>query len=274
MLNVRRPAVTTYPPGATLGPRTLRDFEFVWVTRGRAEWAWLDGGEELVLEPGVLLLSRPGMREEYRWGRDEQTQHGYIHFDIQPRPPTASWPLQRTSIPPSPIPALLDYLVWLSGQRASDWAEQAAPILEALLHVFVTAPLPNRDEASHPALAAALDHVRAQWRGGMRPIGLAELAGAASVSKEHLTRLFHERYGTGVVGALELVRLAHAETLLERTNLRVGEIAASCGFADPLYFSKRFRSAYGVSPRAYRQAPRGAPLETAGLLGLAARLSS
>lgn len=276
MLSFRPARLTTHPPGATLGPRTLSDFEFVWVTRGRAEWTRLDAGETFVLEPGTLLLSRPGIREAYRWGRDESTQHGFIHFDLRPRPDTTGWPLVRVSRPPSPIPALLDYLVWLPRERPGDWQAQAAPFLETLLHCFVEAPLPEADTRRHPALAAAFEHVRAVWRRQMRPIALAELAGAACVSKEHLMRLFREEYGTGVVGALELVRLARAAALLERTNLRVGEVAASCGFRDPLYFSRRFRAAYGVPPRAYRAArtPRPSPLEAAGLLGLAADLTA
>lgn len=275
MLSFRRASLTTYPPGATLGPRTLADFEFVWMTRGRADRTWLDRGETVTLEPGMLLLARPGMHEEYRWSREEQTQHGHIHFDIEPRPACDDWPQLRTSVAPSPIPALLDYLVWLAGERSDDWSAHAAPLMETLLRVFLTAPLPDRDAELHPALAAALDHIRAEWLRRMRPLDLAEAARAACVSKEHLTRLFRERYGTGLVGALELVRLAYAEALLERTNLRVSEIAASCGFRDPLYFSKRFRVAYGLSPRAYRrtEAPPRSPLEAAGLLGLAARLT-
>jgi hypothetical protein len=40
-----------YPPGATLGPRSRHDFEFVWVVEGDAEWTWLDRGQRLKLTP-------------------------------------------------------------------------------------------------------------------------------------------------------------------------------------------------------------------------------
>ena len=58
------------------------------------------------------------------------------------------------------------------------------------------------------------------------------------------------------------------------SNYSVTAIAQSCGYSDPLHFSRRFRNVYDASPRAYRQeGPRPSPLTTAGLLPLARRLS-
>jgi AraC family transcriptional regulator len=94
------------------------------------------------------------------------------------------------------------------------------------------------------------------------------------VSKEHLGRLFRQHYGAAIVGSLELIRLGRAATLLARSNLSVTEVAANAGFGDPLHFSRRFRRAYGVSPREYRAGDRRAdPLDTPGLRALSARLT-
>jgi AraC family transcriptional regulator len=270
-----RPSVATYPPDATFGPRTLDDFEFVWVTAGSAEWTWIEGGDGVELEPGMLLLTRPGMTDEFCWGKDGQTRHGYVHFDLQPRPDTRGWPIVRRSVAPSPIPALLEYLLWLSEEPTNDWVEHAEKTIEALLRVFVYSPLPNADATTeHPVLAAALNHVRMQWAQRMRPVTLTEAASAARVSREHLNRLFRRHYGTGMIKALELVRLSRAETLLTHTDLSVGAVARSCGFDDPLYFSKRFRVAFGASPRAYRAGTsRRSPLGAAGLLSFSGRVT-
>lgn len=275
-VNRSRPAIATYPPGATLGPRTLRDFELVWVTTGSADWSWIDGGVELVLEPGMLLLTRPGMLEEFRWGRREPARHGYVHFDLEPRPDTTGWPLVRSAVAPGPIAGLLDYLLWLAEKPVRDWLEHVEETVGTLLRIFLSAPLPDAHEpVEHPAVAAALDHVRAEWGRQLRPIALGELAATANASKEHLARLFRQHYGTGMIGALELIRLDHAETLLTRTNSSVAEVASSCGFGDPLHFSKRFRAAFGASPRAYRHGTaRPSPLATAGLLRLSRRVTA
>jgi AraC family transcriptional regulator len=269
------PASVAYPPGATYGPRTLQDFELVWVTSGSARWHWIDGHRELTLRPGALLLARPGMRDELHWNPSVPTRHGYVHFRLDPRPCSASWALVRPALPPGPIAGLLDYLLWLGQERVEGWPTHAAQTISTLLSLFVSAPLPDGRPAAEPSpLAIALDHVRNAWLRNVRPVELAELATAAHVSKEHLGRLFRRHYGAGIVGSLELIRLGRAATLLERSNLTVTEVASSVGFRDPLHFSKRFRRAYGVSPRTYRAGSRKAdPLDSRGLRALSRRLA-
>ena len=43
-----------------------------------------------------------------------------------------------------------------------------------------------------------------------------------------------------------------AKILLVTSNLTVGEIALSLGFADQFHFSKTFKNAVGLSPTDYR----------------------
>lgn len=271
-----RPAVFTYPPGATFGPRVLHDFEFVWVLSGRAEWSRLDEPERVELQPGTLLLAQPGMRDRIRWSADEPTRHGYVHFDLEPRPRSAGWPLaRRHAVSPSPLPAALDYLVWLAESPSTVATEHAAgAVLAAVLRTFVSGPLPDLATSTEPApLAAALDHVRAVWSRRVRSVSLTELSFAAGVSSEHLARLCRQRYGCGLVSALELARLDLADELLTRTNLSVTEVARSCGYDDPLYFSRRFRKHYRASPRSYRRGTdRHSPLDAAGMRPFAARV--
>ena len=38
------PALAGYPPGACYGPRTLADFELVWLVAGSARWRSVGGG--------------------------------------------------------------------------------------------------------------------------------------------------------------------------------------------------------------------------------------
>ena len=48
-------------------------------------------------------------------------------------------------------------------------------------------------------------------------------------------------------------RIKRAALLLEDANLSVEEVAEAVGFSDAAYFSRCFKKARGVSPRAYRQ---------------------
>jgi AraC family transcriptional regulator of arabinose operon len=46
--------------------------------------------------------------------------------------------------------------------------------------------------------------------------------------------------------------MRHAATLLEATDLDIGQVAAASGFVSPFHFSRVFRREYGLPPRDYR----------------------
>jgi two-component system response regulator YesN len=47
-------------------------------------------------------------------------------------------------------------------------------------------------------------------------------------------------------------RLKLAKRLLELTEKSVSDIAEECGFTDASYFTKTFRTAFGMTPKDYR----------------------
>jgi AraC-like DNA-binding protein len=243
------PQVANYPPGATFGPRTLHDFELVWLLHGGATWRC--GPRSETLEPGSLLLLRPGMTDTFQWDRRRPTQHAYVHFSLAGADPSG-WPLLRHLAPDDVLAALFRHLLSLTPGR------QADDVLSLLVAVFVAAP--GTVAVRPPAILAAVDYLRSCWAGGrLFPVSLAALAAAASVSTSQLSRHFRAEFGVGPVAAVELLRLGHAEELLLRTNLTVGAIAARCGFADAYHFSRRFRKVYGVPPRHFRAQPARPP---------------
>ena len=266
------PALASYPPGATYGPRTLTDFELVWLRTGSAQWH--GGGEcaQLQLAPGDLLLIPPGTRDEFRWDREVPTRHGYVHFLSGPG--SVSAPLLRRGQAHGPVGGLLEFLLWLGEAQRPGWRERAGELLAVITQVLTAGPLPEQAPPEPAALAAALDYARRQWAAAMRPLTLRELAAAACVSPSYLSRVFRRQYGCGPSAALELVRLERARTMLARSNLTITQVAGACGFADPLYFSRRFRAVHGIAPSAYRDNGAAAvPSDLPGLPSLARRLA-
>ena len=74
------------------------------------------------------------------------------------------------------------------------------------------------------------------------------------LAKEYVRKLFLKEYGVTPLQFLQTKRVEHAKQLLSRKkdiNLRVNEIALSCGFFDSAYFSRLFKKHVGVSPNAY-----------------------
>lgn len=262
------PSVAHYPPGATFGPRTTRDLEFVWLLSGSARW---QAGEERVdLSPGVLLLVTPGPPDGFTWDPHRPTTHGYVHFEVAAAPP-ATWPRTRRMTATDPMTALCGYLLRLGSQPTAPARARVDAVLALLLDLFVSGPLLGEDTGTDPPahLARSLDHLRQAWRNGpVRAVPVAELAEAGGVSISHLSRLTRQWFGIGPAAMVELLRLARAATLLQRSNLPVRAVAEACGFVDPLHFSKRFRLAYGLPPRDYRSRPALDPLEPLDRRGL------
>ena len=84
------------------------------------------------------------------------------------------------------------------------------------------------------------------------PFRLDALAKHCGLSESRLSHLFREQTGETPQVYSEESRLRLAQQLLVHSGLRVNEVAAETGFADPFYFAKRFRKFSKCSPSAYR----------------------
>lgn len=78
------------------------------------------------------------------------------------------------------------------------------------------------------------------------------LARLANLSYCQLFRLFKRHLGLSLQQYIEQERIAYAKRLLTLNQLSVKEVAAQVGYANQLYFSRRFQKAVGVSPTQYR----------------------
>ncbi|MEU1387719.1 MULTISPECIES: helix-turn-helix domain-containing protein [unclassified Nonomuraea] len=81
---------------------------------------------------------------------------------------------------------------------------------------------------------------------------VASLARAVALSPSRFAHLFAAETGQTPMGAVRRARVRHAASLLEVTDLDVGQVAAASGFVSPFHFSRAFRREYGLPPRDYR----------------------
>ncbi|GIZ09249.1 substrate-binding domain-containing protein [Flavobacterium sp. UMI-01] len=79
-----------------------------------------------------------------------------------------------------------------------------------------------------------------------------ELANNLNISRVQLYRKVKGVLGIGVGDYVNNFRLDKAQILLTTTSLNISEIAYSCGFASPNYFSTSFKAKFGISPKDYR----------------------
>lgn len=86
----------------------------------------------------------------------------------------------------------------------------------------------------------------------MDDISLASVADELHISPEYLSRTFKKQTGTNFNNYLNNIRLQRALELLKDYELPVSEIAMQTGFQSPAYFSKCFKSAFGLSPQQWK----------------------
>lgn len=90
-----------------------------------------------------------------------------------------------------------------------------------------------------------------------RTVRVADVARVVGLSTSHLSALFKQVHGVGILEYQLRQRMGLARDLLDSTELSIAEVASRCGFSDAFYFSRRFRSHHSMSPSAYRLAPKG-----------------
>ncbi len=83
-------------------------------------------------------------------------------------------------------------------------------------------------------------------------IGVGDMAEAAAVSRSGLQRKMKQILGVTPLDFLREARIKHACRLLSTTQMSVSEVAYSCGFSDPKYFSRCFKASVGKSPSEYK----------------------
>ena len=83
-------------------------------------------------------------------------------------------------------------------------------------------------------------------------LSLHTLSSLLQITPSYLSNLFHRETGQTIACHINHKRLNAACHLLGNTRLQVQTVAQLSGFADPNYFSKRFKQQYGVTPAQYR----------------------
>ena len=84
-------------------------------------------------------------------------------------------------------------------------------------------------------------------------IDLGRYAAMVGLSDGRFVHLFKESMGVSPYAYVLELRLERAAEMLLSTDRSVAEISYAVGFSDPLYFSRRFKKHYLLSPLAFRK---------------------
>lgn len=96
-----------------------------------------------------------------------------------------------------------------------------------------------------PSIAAAIEYVHSHYQ---EQIAMTDVARQVYRSPEYFSRQFKEETGENFNTYLTQYRLDRAQEMLDRTDLRISEIAERVGYTTPGYFSRLYKKYKGITP--------------------------
>ena len=138
-------------------------------------------------------------------------------------------------------------LVSLFTSAEGEYRAQGSAILKQL----ILKVLETVDENALPArMVEALDKYIRDNAGD--DISNTEIGAIFGYHPFYISKILKDRKGTTLRQYIIAYRLKLAKKLLSESAKSVNEVSEECGFNDPSYFTKTFKSAFGMTPKDYR----------------------
>ncbi len=236
--------------------RGTSDWLLIYTLAGKGRFGYQKG--DLLVKPGDATLLQPNTLHDYGVEASlESWEFLWVHF--QPRMHWLSY---------LKLPELAPGLLHLSVNPAEQkrLAKRFADV-----HLLASSGLERREDFAMNALEEVLlwlDSLTTPAKRQLDPrilktqiymrenlsqrISLEDLAEVAQLSSSRLSHLFKEELSMSPMEFLDKERLERASRLLELSAMKIQDIANEVGFDNPFYFSRRFKTYKGKSPRAFR----------------------
>jgi AraC-like DNA-binding protein len=140
---------------------------------------------------------------------------------------------------------------------ASVTSGEKAPLVSGLLLAGIALLRQIIDEASpsqdlDPLVERARHFVTTHLT--HQDLGVGWIADRVRCNADHLSHRFRQVTGETLLSLITERRMEVATLLLRQSSEGVAQVARSCGYRDPAYFSRVFRKRFGQSPREWRKA--------------------
>ena len=241
----------------TLRPRGRVDWQIIYIAAGKGHFI-LDGKEVIVPAGSMVLFQPKQVQDSFYYGQDK-TQVWFVHFTGREvrnilrhyEIPTDGYIL-HTGISreyEDLFRRMRDELVRCSW----GYEEMLTYLFRELLMTMHRRMTENAPRVSG-FIQDEIDRARAFFDEHYNEeISIEQYAVSRNMSTSWFNRSFRSAVGTSPMQYILDVRIRNAQTLLETTDYSVTSIAALVGYENPMYFSRLFRKAKGLSPSKYRK---------------------
>ena len=247
----------TRPKLPTWRPRGRRDFQLIYIASGKAHFHF-DGKEEVVTA-GHMVLYRPKEPQKYEYYGDDQTEVYWVHFTGG----NVTNILRSYGIPDNQkvffcgsgleYQTLFRNMIYELQMCKANFEEMLEmslrQILITLQRVFISS---LKTESSH--VVEEIDKATVYFNEHYNEdISIDEYAANNHFSVSWFIRNFKQHTGFTPMQYILAQRIYNAEILLQNPSHNLTEIASMIGYDNPLYFSRIFKKAKGISPSEYRK---------------------
>ncbi len=241
--------------GYHLVRRTVPDYNLIFNTRGRL--VWVIEGVEYVMEPGEMVLVRPGVWHS-GYSQTACMGLGSLHFEMtlaggQDAMEILVLPTEMRFGNDARMKAYLGLFMKEFDRKSRGETEQAMPGWGELISRELVRKTARegtlRQRALDGVVVLLLEEITRRIH---VPTTLEELAKIAGFSAQHLNRIFNKALGVTPLRYLNRLRMDVAGRMLTETGLSVKAVGEQLTFDDPYYFSRMFKQHHGVSPAGFR----------------------
>ena len=241
----------------TLRPRGRVDWQIIYIAAGKGHFI-LDG-KEVIVPAGSMVLFQPKQVQDYFYFGKDKTQVWFVHFTGREVRNT----LRHYEIPTD------GYILHTGISREYEdlfrrmrdelvrcswgYEEMLTYLFRELLMTMHRRMTENAPRVSG-FIQDEIDRARLFFDEHYNEeISIEQYAVSRNMSTSWFNRSFRSAVGTSPMQYILDVRIRNAQTLLETTDYSVTSIAALVGYENPMYFSRLFRKAKGLSPSKYRK---------------------
>ncbi|MGB5706756.1 MAG: GlxA family transcriptional regulator [Arenicellales bacterium] len=208
------------------------------------------------LETGCHLLAQAGLLEGLQCTTHWENMGDFKETWPDYRVTSDVYEVDQRRLTCSGGAASMDMMLYVIEQHHGH--ELAASIADSMIHPHIRhagepqrMDIKSRTGVTHPDLIECIELIEANIEQPLTPAELADLVG---ISKRQLERLFRRYLNTTPARYYLTLRLETARRMLEKSSMKIIDVAVACGFKSAGHFSSRYYSSFGVTPRDSRKA--------------------
>lgn len=243
-------------PFHSFGPAIKPHYLIHFILSGKGRFSI--GGKEYPLEQGYGFLIPPEELAFYQADEQDPWTYVWVGFSGTLAPDlvksmglSLSSPIFRSEKEKELYQAVKDMMEHNTFGVANDLRRNGQ------LHLFLSliaesVPIEEKGESSRADnyVRRAVEFIQGNY---CNPIKITDVADYVCINRSYLYTLFKDAMGMSPQQFLTTFRITKAAELLQMTDLPVESIALSCGYSDPIVFTKSFKQMKEMSPSSYRK---------------------